>query len=298
MFEEWDFEPLVRILNECCSGLPLVWPATLDEFREAVSGDAARSGAPPLFEDARFLVAEEGGAVLGFAHTCRWQREESAPFGLIRCLVALPRSDAASEALASAALDDLRQRGLESVAACVWATGYPWYQMGDGSCFESQQHLVNGFLAAGFRRVVPEVLMGVEPAATAASPAPQQELEVHHRESVQDGTTFRRWEAFVGGDRVAEVVWFPCSERARHPSARQAAYVWWVHTEPDYRRRGIARYLLVAALNEARDHGCREVFLHADTHNQAARSLYRSLGFRVLAHCTSFAHGPGEPDWR
>jgi ribosomal protein S18 acetylase RimI-like enzyme len=57
----------------------------------------------------------------------------------------------------------------------------------------------------------------------------------------------------------------------------QRAYLLNVYTEPEHRRRGLARRLVQAALDEARVRGIRVVALHASAEG---RSLYESLGFQ------------------
>ena len=53
-----------------------------------------------------------------------------------------------------------------------------------------------------------------------------------------------------------------------------------VATHPDHRRRGIAKELMQLSLNMIRQRGARFAILQADANNEAARDLYRSLGFR------------------
>lgn len=52
-----------------------------------------------------------------------------------------------------------------------------------------------------------------------------------------------------------------------------------VGTHPDYRRRGIARELMVASLNEIRKHGGKRAVLQVDYTNEKAQQLYYELGF-------------------
>lgn len=56
-----------------------------------------------------------------------------------------------------------------------------------------------------------------------------------------------------------------------------------VATHPDFRRRGVARALLGAALAQAARDRVRLVLLEVRRSNQAAIALYRSLGFSTLA---------------
>jgi ribosomal protein S18 acetylase RimI-like enzyme len=61
-----------------------------------------------------------------------------------------------------------------------------------------------------------------------------------------------------------------------------------VVTDPDYRRRGLARRLVVAAIADARARGGRQVQLQVRADNQPARTLYRELGFRHLTAVTAY----------
>jgi predicted GNAT family acetyltransferase len=51
-----------------------------------------------------------------------------------------------------------------------------------------------------------------------------------------------------------------------------------VYTEPDHRRRGLARRLMVTMLDWLRQEGYGTVSLHASDYG---RALYESLGFRA-----------------
>ncbi len=50
-----------------------------------------------------------------------------------------------------------------------------------------------------------------------------------------------------------------------------------VYTQPDYRRRGLAKRLMLTILDWCREHGIRTVILHA---SDTGRAIYESLGFR------------------
>ncbi|MBX3081765.1 MAG: GNAT family N-acetyltransferase [Anaerolineae bacterium] len=57
-----------------------------------------------------------------------------------------------------------------------------------------------------------------------------------------------------------------------------------VATHPDYRRHGIAKQLMELSLKMIRQRGARYAILQADASNEAARTLYRNLGFREERH--------------
>jgi len=55
-----------------------------------------------------------------------------------------------------------------------------------------------------------------------------------------------------------------------------------IAVQPEFRRRGIGRRLLAAALQDALRSGCRNATLEVRAGNQAAQSLYRRFGFEVV----------------
>jgi ribosomal protein S18 acetylase RimI-like enzyme len=62
----------------------------------------------------------------------------------------------------------------------------------------------------------------------------------------------------------------------RHPGSSQRGYILNVFVDPGYRRRGLARKLIDACLNEARTRKIELVTLHA---SDEGRPLYQQLGF-------------------
>lgn len=66
-----------------------------------------------------------------------------------------------------------------------------------------------------------------------------------------------------------------------------------VAVHPDYRRRGIARQLTVQALAHVRQRGAPAAWLHVREENQAAQTLYRSVGFEERARRTTWISNLG-----
>jgi ribosomal-protein-alanine N-acetyltransferase len=67
-----------------------------------------------------------------------------------------------------------------------------------------------------------------------------------------------------------------------------------IATHPDYRRRGIGRYLLVEALDRARKAGARQAQLEVRESNTAARDLYVSMGFEEIGQRKGYYSRPRE----
>ena len=73
--------------------------------------------------------------------------------------------------------------------------------------------------------------------------------------------------------------------RLRHPgrlpSNRHVLQINGIAVDPAYRRRGIARALLDAAIEESRSRGARRLTLRVFAPNAAARALYEAAGFEI-----------------
>jgi GNAT superfamily N-acetyltransferase len=71
--------------------------------------------------------------------------------------------------------------------------------------------------------------------------------------------------------------------RRRGDSPDDPATFAWIHdifVSPEHRRRGVATALMAAAEAFARSRGAKELRLGVIDRNEAARTLYRELGFR------------------
>ena len=66
-----------------------------------------------------------------------------------------------------------------------------------------------------------------------------------------------------------------------------------VAVHPDFRRKGIARSLTVAALEQAQSNHIRSIWLQVRDTNESALNLYKSLGFVEKARRTTWTLLPG-----
>ena len=67
-----------------------------------------------------------------------------------------------------------------------------------------------------------------------------------------------------------------------------------VAVHPEFRRRGIARALLSAVLEDARHRALRVIALEVRPSNREARTLYDSLGFRAVGRRKGYYYDTGE----
>ena len=78
----------------------------------------------------------------------------------------------------------------------------------------------------------------------------------------------------VGCATICYMTWMPS---LRHPTGHRA-HLMNVYTAPAYRRQGVARQMVTALIEDARNRGVTEISLDA---TEAGRPLYESLGFRA-----------------
>ncbi len=72
-----------------------------------------------------------------------------------------------------------------------------------------------------------------------------------------------------------------------------------VAVHPEFRRRGIARELMLAAIQTVRKHEGRVITLQVDDYNQGAIALYKELGFKELGTFTTWERRSyAIPEWR
>lgn len=84
--------------------------------------------------------------------------------------------------------------------------------------------------------------------------------------------------AFDDAAAVGMTVVSMLDDYRRHAFGTPSAFVNAVFVQPAYRRRGVARALMEAAISWARERGCTRVRLRS---SDEGRPLYQSLGFRA-----------------
>jgi ribosomal protein S18 acetylase RimI-like enzyme len=66
-------------------------------------------------------------------------------------------------------------------------------------------------------------------------------------------------------------------------SSRASGYIFDLEIHEPFRRRGYARQAMLELENVARGMGLRQLGLHVFAHNEGARALYESLGYKVAS---------------
>ena len=103
---------------------------------------------------------------------------------------------------------------------------------------------------------------------------------------MQQNRVARCW---VGRDEAARVAGYVCLWEVS-----DEVHITNIAVRPDLRRRGIARALLGAVLDDARGRRYKIVVLEVRPSNQHAVSLYESFGFRVVGRRRGYYYDTGE----
>jgi len=102
-----------------------------------------------------------------------------------------------------------------------------------------------------------------------ALPWPERSL----RFEVTDNPAARCWAAELDGHVVGMLIlWMIVDE----------AHIATLATHHEFRRQGIAKQLLVKALDHAYEEGARSALLEVRAGNEAAQAMYRKFGFEVV----------------
>lgn len=116
------------------------------------------------------------------------------------------------------------------------------------------------------------LMEGLTRPAVAEDPAPQREVFLAHLEN-DDA------EVFLAelDDEVAGAVSLWIQPRLNWTTPQ--AWIPDLYVGPAFRRRGVARALLDASVEEARRRGCHRLVLESGHHRAEAHHLYESYGF-------------------
>jgi ribosomal-protein-alanine N-acetyltransferase len=112
-------------------------------------------------------------------------------------------------------------------------------------------------------------------------PWPERSL----RFEVSDNPAARCWVAELEGQVVGMLVlWLIVDE----------AHIATLAIQPDYRRQGLAKQLLVEALRTAYQEGARQALLEVRAGNEAAQAMYRTFGFEEVGRRAKYYKDNGE----
>lgn len=120
------------------------------------------------------------------------------------------------------------------------------------------------------------LMEGLTRPAVADDPGPQRDVFLQHLEREDAKVFVAELDGQVAG---AVSLWF----QPRLNWTTPQAWIPDLYVEPAFRRRGAARALLDACVEEARSRGCHRLVLESGHHRAEAHRLYEQYGFEHYA---------------
>ena len=124
------------------------------------------------------------------------------------------------------------------------------------------------------------LMEGLTRPAVADDPGPQRDVFLAHLEHEDAQVFVAELDGQVAG---AVSLWF----QPRLNGTTLQAWIPALYGEPAFRRRGAARALLDACVEEARRRGCHRLVLESGHHRAEAHRLYEQYGFQHYARAYS-----------
>lgn len=137
----------------------------------------------------------------------------------------------------------------------------------------------------GFAPYYRELLLACDLSDVISMPTDLGEIRLTADLSKEGDLLQRAW---VGERRIGMCFYSTLVHVADDPRAMRTGYIGWIWTDEEYRRRGIARTLMLRSMAHLQSLGCETCWLGTGADNWLAQPLYLSLGFQIVDGTASF----------
>lgn len=283
-YSEAMLSDLTTAFNRAVAQVPHCYPVGEAEMAAALA--PALGGAPgdPRLRSEAVLVAREGSALRGFAHTAvRKEKDGPADVGVIRFLWYERGFRAVGQALLAAAEERLRRAGLDRVLACHCDDGYRFYHVRYGHLSDHLEHVQALLKLAGYDAVDGEVVLDWPSYAPPAPEPPEADVRVTPEWSVGRGRLPNvSVKARLGGAQIGTCDCISCGEFTADEAAQDWLFVNGLFINDEHQGKGLGRHLLQRALAEMHGVGYRNASISTDWRNHRALLFYSNYGFHMV----------------
>lgn len=238
----------------------------------------------PVPEQTRLLVAERAGVAVGMAALGVMAEDEDHDAGRDAIVALVFDDEATGMALLGACATRVSSGNVLAFPAAHELCPIRGYNSGWNG-IPDRVALVGKVLAtSGFTPYHRELhLNGDLQRLSNAASAPPSGLELRERMGVRGRPLIEAFdgETIVGGCIFGGLDWF-----SNDPATATIGVIWALWVEEPYRRRGLARALMLAALARLRASNCTSCRLTTTADNWRAQRLYLGMGFSVV-DCSS-----------
>ncbi len=240
-----------------------------------------RAAPPPVFvppHAQRLFAAVDDGMARGFAALTTYTDWGGVEHQAMTALFFA--NDAAGQALIAACEAAARHGVLLGYPNAHGKAPISGYNAGWNGLSDSLPVVAHALARSGYAPYTRELHMSCDLGRFPAAPVPfPQELSLC-QEPDERGRIWLR--ALAGQQRVADCIVSTLATVSDDVQAASTGYVWGLGVNAGFRRRGIARSLMTAALTYLRRQGCAACWLTTGADNWPAQTLYLSLGFEVV----------------
>ena len=304
---EEDFAPMTAVLNAACAADGVDRVETVDDMARVY---AHLDNCDPATD---VIIAEVDGEMVGYGRALWWQEHEGPYLYLPFCFL---HPDQRSRGIGTTMLVHNEAR-LREIAAAHPADAEQYFEV---SHAESEAGAAALYASAGYAPYVysadmvrpdleslPEAPL---PEGLVVRPPRDDEMRVvweadveafrdHLGSAPATDNQYREflefpwndpslWRVAWDGEQVAGQVRSYINENENREFGRKRGYVEFISVRRPYRRRGLARSLIVQSLQAVKDRGMTEAALDVLTENlHGAFRLYGSVGFRMVRTWTS-----------
>ena len=271
--------------NNVILGVPHCYPVCSDELAAAVAPTDGGGDGPERLHSETALVARDGAAVRGFAHTAveRPAKEGDAERGIIRFFWYERGHRSEGQALLDAAEEHLRGSGMDEVIACHQDYRYRFYHLCHAHLSDHLGHVQALLGLNGYRRCAGEVFLDwenyepIEPESIEAT----MDISVEWREGRGERPNLCV-QAHQDGKDIGVCSSVSCGEFSDAEEAQDWFITVWLGVEDDLQGQGRGRHLLRRALKEMHAVGYRHAAISTNWQNYRALLFYSNFGYRVV----------------
>ncbi|MFC1714904.1 GNAT family N-acetyltransferase [Candidatus Poribacteria bacterium] len=278
-YESAMLSEITSSYNNLINGQPHCYPVSVEDFESAVSGVEKEQ----LCSEEAFVV-REGPAVLGFAHIGidGPRKAEAGKQGIIRFLWYERGHRPAGQTLLDFVEEYFHQRSLTRVKAFHQDYRYPIYHL-DHTYLSDRLNHIHGLLGLnGYSRIAGEVYLDwpdydpATPSLADVSADVSAEFEEGHGKL--PGLIIR---AHQGKKEIGSCHSVSCGEFSHADDAQYWIFTTGLGVSPGMQGKGLGRYLLQRALQEAKSIGYRHAVISANWKNYRAHVFYGNYGYHV-----------------
>ena len=256
----------------------------LPRFRVELLGEAA---APRLFvppREQRLFVAADDDTARGFAALATYTDWDGVEHQAITALFFA--DDATGQALIAACEAAAHGGVLLSYPATHGKTPISGYNAGWNGLSDSLPAVARVLTRAGYMPYTRELHMSYDLVRFPQAPVAWPEDFMVRQEPDERG---RVWLRVLAGEQiVANCIVSTLAQLSDDSRAARTGYVWGLGVNEEFRRRGIARRLMLSALTHLSEQSCYTCWLTTRGDNWPAQTLYLSLGFEMVDSSACF----------